>query len=101
MAAKRLASLCTLVTSGQVASMAVSPRALADSRTSGAMPCAENTITLPSGTSSVSSTKIAPSFSSSLTTCLLCTICLRTYTGAPNRPRATSTACTARSTPAQ
>ena len=65
------------------------------------MPCAENTTTLPSGTSSVSSTKMAPRFSSSLTTWVLCTICLRTYTGAPNLPSAISTACTARSTPAQ
>ena len=39
--------------------------------------------------------------SRSLTTCVLCTICLRTYTGAPNRSSACSTVWTARSTPAQ
>ena len=65
------------------------------------MPCAEKTTTAPGGTSSTSATKIAPRFSSVLTTCVLCTICLRTYTGGPNLSSAISTACTARSTPAQ
>ena len=37
----------------------------------------------PSGTSVCSSTKIAPCSRSWATTCLLCTISLRTYTGAP------------------
>ena len=55
----------------------------------------------PGGTSSTSSTKIAPLFSSSVTTWMLCTICLRTYTGAPYCSMAFSTAMTARSTPAQ
>ena len=54
------------------------PRLSASARTSGATPCAENTTTAPSGTSSVSSTKMAPRFSSSATTWVLCTICLRT-----------------------
>jgi len=44
---------------------------------------------------------MAPCFSSSETTWVLCTICLRTYTGAPYSSRAFSTAMTARSTPAQ
>ena len=44
----------------------------------GATPCAENMTMEPSGTSSVSSTKIAPFFSRVCTTYLLCTICLRT-----------------------
>ena len=38
----------------------------------------EKTTVAPSGTSSVSSTKIAPRFCSVVTTCLLCTISLRT-----------------------
>ena len=53
-------------------------RAAACSCTSGETPWAENTTVLPSGTSSSSSTKIAPRDSRSATTCLLCTICLRT-----------------------
>ena len=47
-------------------------------RTAGETPCAENTTVAPSGTSSSSSTKTAPRRSSSATTCVLCTICLRT-----------------------
>ena len=44
----------------------------------------DGTVTIaPSGTSSVSSTNTAPRSLSVSTTCLLCTICLRTYTGAP------------------
>ena len=58
--------------------MARSPRRSASARTSGAMPCAENTTSAPCGTSSTSVTKIAPRFSSELTTYVLCTICLRT-----------------------
>ena len=46
--------------------------------TAGATPWAEKTTVAPSGTSSVSSTKIAPRLSRSVTTCLLWTICLRT-----------------------
>ena len=46
--------------------------------TSGETPWAENTTVAPSGTSASSSTKIAPRDSRSATTCLLCTICLRT-----------------------
>ena len=53
-------------------------RALASSCTTGATPWAEKMTVAPSGTSSVSSTKIAPRFSSVVTTCLLCTISLRT-----------------------
>lgn len=58
--------------------MVRSDSALAWSRTTGAMPCAEKITVAPSGTSSVSSTKIAPRFSKVATTCLLWTICLRT-----------------------
>ncbi len=77
-------------------------RACASSWTTGATPCAEKTTVAPSGTSSVSSTKIAPRFSSVVTTCLLCTISLRTYTGgAVACSSAFSTVTTARSTPAQ
>ena len=76
--AKRLASLCTLVTSGQVASIARSWRSAALRCTSGATPCAESTTVAPSGTSSSLSTKIAPCCSSRRTTWMLCTICLRT-----------------------
>ena len=65
------------------------------------MPCAENTTIAPGGTSSTSATKMAPRSSRVLTTYVLCTICLRTYTGGPNLSKAISTACTARSTPAQ
>src|SRR5438105_1591005 len=67
----------------QVASLDVSPRASAASRTAGATPCAENTTVEPSGISSTESTKTAPRSSSSRTTCELWTICLRTYTGFP------------------
>ncbi len=81
--ANRFASWCTFVTSGQVASMVFSERSAAWVCTAGETPCAENTTVAPSGTSSSSSTKIAPRSSSVWTTCLLCTICLRTYTGAP------------------
>ncbi len=66
------------MTSGQVASIARSERSLACSYTSGATPWAEKMTVAPSGTSSFSSTKIAPWASSVRTTCLLCTICLRT-----------------------
>ena len=77
-AANRRASLCTLVTSGQVASMECRLRTLASARTCGATPCAEKTTTSPSGTSTASSTNTAPRSSSAATTCLLWTICLRT-----------------------
>ena len=50
----------------------------ASSCTTGATPCAEKTTVAPSGTSSFSSTKIAPRSCRVSTTCLLCTICLRT-----------------------
>ena len=58
--------------------MTCSRRCAASSCTAGDTPWAENTTNAPSGTSSVSSTKIAPRASSPATTCLLCTICLRT-----------------------
>ena len=58
--AKRRASVCTLVTSGQVASIVRRLRRAASSCTAGETPCALKTTTAPSGTSSVSSTKIAP-----------------------------------------
>ena len=58
--------------------MVLSERAAASACTVGATPWAENTTVAPSGTSSASSTKIAPCASSVRTTCALCTICLRT-----------------------
>ena len=76
--AKRTASRCTLVTSGQVASMVRRLRALASSCTTGATPWAEKITVAPSGTSSVSSTNTAPRFCRVVTTCLLWTISLRT-----------------------
>src|SRR5437763_165159 len=57
-------------------------RRSASSCTTGATPCAEKTTMAPSGTSSVSSTKMAPRSSRVRTTCELCTICLRTEIGA-------------------
>ncbi|SHU68616.1 Uncharacterised protein [Mycobacteroides abscessus subsp. abscessus] len=66
--AKRLASWCTLVTSGQVASMVFRLRSAAFSWTVGATPWAEKTTMAPSGTSSVSSTKMAPALASVSTT---------------------------------
>ncbi len=77
-AAKWRASACTLLTSGQVASITSSRRAWAVLRTAGETPCAEKTTVAPSGTPSSSSTKTAPRRSRSATTCSLCTICLRT-----------------------
>ena len=77
-AANRRASACTLDTSGQVASITASPRRDASVRTAGDTPCAENTTVAPSGTWSSSSTNTAPRSSSSPTTRVLCTICLRT-----------------------
>ena len=69
--------------------------------TLGATPWAENTTVAPSGTSVSDSTNTAPRSRSCSTTCLLWTISLRTYTGAPCSSSARSTVCTARSTPAQ
>src|SRR5215831_10646355 len=77
------------------------PRRAASSRTAGDTPCAEKTTHAPSGTSDSSSTNTAPRRSRSATTCVLCTICLRTYTGAPRWPSTFSTISMARSTPAQ
>src|SRR6266540_1125695 len=99
--ANRRASRCTFVTSGQVASITDRPREEAFAYTSGATPCADSTTSAPWGTSLSSSTNTAPFRSRSRTTCRLCTICLRTYTGAPRDSRACSTVATARSTPAQ
>ena len=76
--AKRFTSLCTLVTSGQVASIVLRFRAAACSCTAGDTPWAEKTTVAPSGTSSVSLTKMTPRFSRVETTCLLWTISLRT-----------------------
>ena len=76
--ANRLASMCTLVTSGHVASMVRNPRSVASVLTAGDTPWAENTTSEPVGTSSSSSTKTAPRCSRVSTTCLLWTICLRT-----------------------
>ena len=58
--AKRTASRCTLVTSGQVASIACRSRSAAAWTTAGDTPWALKTMCEPSGTSSTSSTKIAP-----------------------------------------
>jgi len=58
-------------------------RAAACACTAGETPCAENTTRAPSGTSSVSSTKIAPRCERVSTTNRLWTISLRTYTGGP------------------
>ena len=69
--AKRLTSWCTFVTSGQVASIVFKFRAAALACTAGETPCAEKITIAPSGTSSFSSTNIAPRFSSVETTCLL------------------------------
>src|SRR3569833_2015270 len=57
--------------------------------------------TAPPGSSVSESTNLAPRASSSRTTCSLCTICLRTYTGAPWISSARSTISMARRTPAQ
>ncbi|EWS63573.1 hypothetical protein Y695_03194 [Hydrogenophaga sp. T4] len=61
-------STCTLVTSGQVASKMLKPRACASSCTALLTPCAENTRVEPGGTSDSSSMKIAPLALRSLTT---------------------------------
>ena len=58
--------------------MVARPRRPASARTAGETPWAENTTVAPSGTSLSSSTKTAPRCSSPDTTCVLCTICLRT-----------------------
>src|SRR5665647_214806 len=71
-AANRVASLWTLVTSGQVASIVLRPRAAASACTCGETPCAENTTVDPCGTSASSSTNTAPRASRS-STCLLYT----------------------------
>ena len=76
--AKRLTSLCTLVTRGHVASMVFKFRAAASACTAGETPWAEKTTVAPSGTSSVSFTKMTPRCSRVETTCLLWTISLRT-----------------------
>ncbi|MNY49990.1 hypothetical protein D3C86_1854620 [compost metagenome] len=91
----------TLITSGQVASMACNWRWLASAMTSRETPCALKIVTAPVGTSSSSSTKRAPLSFSPSTTCLLCTISCRTNTGAPCLTRARSTISIARTTPAQ
>jgi hypothetical protein len=59
-AAYLLASACTFVTSGQVASIVRKERAAAPARTTGAIPCAEKTTRPPSGTSWTPATKTAP-----------------------------------------
>ena len=58
--------------------MISSSRSAAAARTAGETPWAEKITVEPGGTSSTSSTKIAPRSSSSRTTCALWTICLRT-----------------------
>ena len=95
------ASLWTLVTSGQVASITCRFRSCAARKSSGPEPCAENTTFAPSGISRTSSTVTAPRASSDLTTVELCTISCFRYTGGPYRSSASSTTSIARSTPAQ
>jgi len=70
--------LCTLVTRGHVASMVSRRRIAACAWTAGDTPCAEKISRAPSGTSSASSTKIAPRAAKVWTTNLLWTISLRT-----------------------
>src|SRR5215470_11628594 len=65
------------------------------------MPWALKMTVASSGTSSSSSTKIAPLWRSVSTTSRLCTISRRTYTGGGHTDSATSTMSIARSTPAQ
>src|SRR5215510_1675417 len=96
-----MASRCTLVTSGHVASMTRSPRRRASSRTAGEMPWALKITVASSGTSSSSSTKMAPFWRRVSTTRRLCTIARRTYTGGGHTCSASSTMSMARSTPAQ
>ena len=73
------ASRWTFVTSGHVGVDRPQPAHSASAWTAGETPWAEKTVTAPSGISSDnSSTKIAPRSASSSTTCLLCTISLRT-----------------------
>ena len=88
------------MTSGQVASIVLSsppPRGV-DARRDAVG--GEHADRAP-GTSVSESTNTAPRSRELSTTCLLCTISLRTYTGVPCNSSARSTVCTARSTPAQ
>src|SRR5262245_3194072 len=96
-----MASRCTLVTRGHVASITRSPRRRASSRTAGEMPWALKITVASSGTSSSSSTKMAPFCRRVSTTRRLWTISRRTYTGGGHTDSATSTMSIARSTPAQ
>ena len=73
----------TFVTSGQVASNTVSPRRAASSRTARETPWALKITVAPSGTSSSSSTKIAPRERRRSTTKRLWTTSWRTWIGAP------------------
>jgi transposase len=74
----RLTSMCTLVTSGQVASNTLSPRRAACSRTVRATPWALKITVASSGTSSSSSTNTAPRSRKFSTTNRLCTTSWRT-----------------------
>src|SRR5437867_6776686 len=96
-----MASRCTLVTSGHVASTTRRPRRRASWRTAGEMPWALKITVASSGTSSSSSTNIAPFWRSVSTTSRLWTISRRTYTGCGHTESASSTMSMARSTPAQ
>src|SRR5438094_4214974 len=96
-----MASRCTLVTSGHVASTTRRPRRRASWRTAGEMPWALKITVASSGTSSSSSTNIAPFWRSVSTTSRLWTISRRTYTGCGHTDSASSTMSMARSTPAQ
>ena len=93
--------MCTLVTSGQVASNTNTFLASASFLTCCDTPWALKITVAPSGTSAISSTKIAPLLISSSTTVRLCTTSCRTYIGAPKRSMARLTISMALSTPAQ
>ena len=69
-----MASLCTLVTSGQVASTAVRLRSFASARRAGLTPWALKTTMEPLGTSYSSSMNFTPRPRNRSTTCRLCTI---------------------------
>jgi len=71
-------SMCTLATSGQVASNTLSPLAAASATIFFDTPCAEKITVPPRGTWSSSSTNTAPLRRRFSTTNLLCTIWRRT-----------------------
>src|SRR5690554_6417216 len=93
--------MCTLVTSGQVASNTLRPRSAASSCTALETPWALKMTMTSSGISCSSSTNTAPRLRRSSTTNLLCTTSWRTWICGPNTSSARLTISIARSTPAQ